>query len=144
MRIGILGSELMGGKLGTIFARAGHEVIFSYARRNDKLRKLAREAQGNARVGTPGEATRQADAAPLADLGPRAGDGSIPQLHHRHGYEGLLLRSAEPLAARLERKHEWAIAAIPAEERGPLHLHAMGLGQDRSAPQSAATKNLGL
>src|SRR5437016_5618670 len=28
MRIGILGSGLMGGKLGTIFARAGHEVVF--------------------------------------------------------------------------------------------------------------------
>jgi hypothetical protein len=26
MRIGILGSGLMGGKLGTIFARGGHEV----------------------------------------------------------------------------------------------------------------------
>lgn len=32
MRIGILGSALMGGKLGTILARAGHEVVFSYAR----------------------------------------------------------------------------------------------------------------
>lgn len=31
MRIGILGSGLMGGKLGTIFARAGHEVVFSYS-----------------------------------------------------------------------------------------------------------------
>lgn len=29
MRIGILGSGLMGAKLGTIFARAGLEVIFS-------------------------------------------------------------------------------------------------------------------
>lgn len=28
MRIGILGSGLMGGKLGTLFARAGHEVVF--------------------------------------------------------------------------------------------------------------------
>jgi 8-hydroxy-5-deazaflavin:NADPH oxidoreductase len=27
MRVGILGSGLMGGKLGTIFARAGHEVV---------------------------------------------------------------------------------------------------------------------
>ena len=26
MRIGILGSGLMGGKLGTIFARAGHDA----------------------------------------------------------------------------------------------------------------------
>jgi predicted dinucleotide-binding enzyme len=32
MRIGILGSGLMGGKLGTIFAKAGHDVVFSYAR----------------------------------------------------------------------------------------------------------------
>jgi hypothetical protein len=29
MRIGILGSGLMGAKLGTIFARAGHEVVQS-------------------------------------------------------------------------------------------------------------------
>jgi len=29
MRVGILGSGLMGGKLGTIFARACHEVVFS-------------------------------------------------------------------------------------------------------------------
>jgi 8-hydroxy-5-deazaflavin:NADPH oxidoreductase len=62
MRVGILGSGLMGGKLGTIFARAGHEVVFSYARSQEKLRKLARDAQGNARAGTPGEAARDADA----------------------------------------------------------------------------------
>jgi 8-hydroxy-5-deazaflavin:NADPH oxidoreductase len=31
MRLGILGSGLMGAKLGTLFARAGHEVDFSYA-----------------------------------------------------------------------------------------------------------------
>jgi len=30
MKVGILGSGLMGGKLGTIFARAGHQVAFSY------------------------------------------------------------------------------------------------------------------
>ena len=46
MRIGILGSGLMGGKLGTIFARAGHEVVFSYARSEQKLKRLAREARG--------------------------------------------------------------------------------------------------
>jgi predicted dinucleotide-binding enzyme len=37
MRIGIPGSGLMGAKLGTIFARAGHEVVFSYSRSNHKL-----------------------------------------------------------------------------------------------------------
>src|SRR5882762_9703405 len=50
MRIGILGSGLMGAKLGTIWARAGHEVVFSYARSEQKLEKLAREARGNARA----------------------------------------------------------------------------------------------
>jgi len=49
MRVGILGSGLMGAKLGTIFARARHDVVFSYARGTDKLKKLARDAQGNAR-----------------------------------------------------------------------------------------------
>ncbi len=66
MRIGILGSGLMGSKLGTIFARAGHEVVFSYARHHEKLEQLAREAQGNARAGTPREAVREADALLLA------------------------------------------------------------------------------
>jgi 8-hydroxy-5-deazaflavin:NADPH oxidoreductase len=66
MRVGILGSGLMGGKLGTLFARSGHEVVFSYARNEGKLRRLARAAQGNARTGTPGEAARDADALLLA------------------------------------------------------------------------------
>jgi predicted dinucleotide-binding enzyme len=56
----------MGAKLGTIFARAGHEVVFSYARSHDKLKRLARDAQGNARAGTPGEAAKEADALRLA------------------------------------------------------------------------------
>jgi 8-hydroxy-5-deazaflavin:NADPH oxidoreductase len=66
MRIGILGSGLMGGKLGTIFARVGHEVVFSYARTEQKLNRLAREANGKARAGTPAEAAQKADAILLA------------------------------------------------------------------------------
>jgi predicted dinucleotide-binding enzyme len=66
MRVGILGSGLMGGKLGTIFARAGHEVTFSYARSKTKLQRLARDAGGTARAGTPAEAARDADALLLA------------------------------------------------------------------------------
>lgn len=66
MRIGILGSGLMGGKLGTIFARAGHEVVFSYAHSAQKLKNLAREASGSARHGTPHEAAAHADALLLA------------------------------------------------------------------------------
>jgi len=64
MRIGILGSGLMGAKLGTLFARAGHDVTFSYARSEDKLKALARKAKAS--YGTPREAVRNADAVLLA------------------------------------------------------------------------------
>jgi predicted dinucleotide-binding enzyme len=66
MRVGILGSGLMGGKLGTLFARAGHQVVFSYSRSSKKLEKIAREAGTNARAGTPEEAALDADALLLA------------------------------------------------------------------------------
>lgn len=66
MRVGLLGSGLMGAKLGTIFASAGHEVVFSYARSEQKLKKLAGDAGGNAKAGTPREAVEDADAVLLA------------------------------------------------------------------------------
>jgi predicted dinucleotide-binding enzyme len=71
----------MGGKLGTIFARAGHDVVFSYARQPEKLKRLARQAGGRARAGTPREAAQDADAVIVAvhwsrvdDLLEQAGD----------------------------------------------------------------------
>src|SRR5205085_3585811 len=66
VQIGILGSGLMGGKLGTIFARAGHDVVFSYSHSQAKLERLAREAGQGARAGTPAEAAKDADALLLA------------------------------------------------------------------------------
>ena len=66
MQIGILGSGLMGGRLGTIWARAGHEVVFSYSRGKEKLNKVARDARGKARAGTPSEAAKDADVLLLA------------------------------------------------------------------------------
>jgi|SRR5581483_74975 len=64
MRIGILGSGLMGAKLGTILARAGHDVTFSYSHSNAKLKKLARDV--NAKWGTPADAAQKADAVLIA------------------------------------------------------------------------------
>lgn len=66
MRIGILGSGLMGGKLGTIFARTGHEVVFSYSRSRKKLERLVRDAGRDAAAGTPREAAQGADVLLLA------------------------------------------------------------------------------
>src|SRR5436190_19013589 len=74
MRIGVLGSGLMGGKLGTIRARDRHEVVFSYSRSEHKLKKLAREAGKRARAGTPADAAQDADAVLLAVDGSRVDD----------------------------------------------------------------------
>lgn len=56
----------MGSKLGTIYARAGHEVIFSYSRSPEKLKQLARNAGGKAKAGTPREAAEYSDVILLA------------------------------------------------------------------------------
>jgi 8-hydroxy-5-deazaflavin:NADPH oxidoreductase len=83
MRIGILGSGLMGGKLGTLFARAGHGVVFSYSHKRSKLETLARRAGKSARAGMPREAAQDADVLLLAvhwsrvdDVLKKAGDVS--------------------------------------------------------------------
>src|SRR6059036_1520297 len=132
MRVGILGSGLMGGKLGTIFARAGHEVVFSYARSNDKLKKLARDAQGNARAGTPGAAAKQADAILLAvhwsridDVLKQAGDLSgkvivTCSLPMDVGNTKLIIANtssgAEELAKKVPRAHVVsAFNTVPSE-----------------------------
>jgi predicted dinucleotide-binding enzyme len=64
----------MGGKLGTIFAQAGHEVVFSYARSETKLKSLARKAGPRARAGSPREAAKDADAILLAVNWPSLND----------------------------------------------------------------------
>src|ERR1700747_18659 len=82
--------------------------------------------------------------ASLADLGPRTGDGPTQNLHDGDGYAGLLLRSAESLAAWLKRKHKRPTAAIPAEERRPVQVLAIGTGRDRSATQYPPPTNFGI
>jgi predicted dinucleotide-binding enzyme len=132
MRIGILGSGLMGAKLGTIWARVGHEVVFSYARSERKLQRLAREAQGDARAGTPGEAAREADALLLAvhwsrvnDVLKQAGDLSgrvivTCSLPMNAGNTGLVIArtssGAEALAKRVPRARVVAaFGTVPSE-----------------------------
>ncbi len=50
--------------------------------------------------------------ATLVDLGSRTGNGPAQNLHGRHGSESLLLRSAEPVAARLERKYKRPVTSV--------------------------------
>ena len=137
MRIGILGSGLMGAKLGTLFARAGHEVVFSYARTEQKLKRLAREAEGNARAGTPAEAARDADALLLAVHWSRLGDvlkqaGGLSgkvivtcSLPMNADDTGLVIAhtssGAEALAARARKAHVVsAFGTVPSEVFFPV------------------------
>ena len=55
VKIGIIGSGHVGSALGGVWARAGHEVMFS-SRNLDNDKKLAAEVGANARAGTPQEA----------------------------------------------------------------------------------------
>src|SRR5271165_5777376 len=132
MRIGILGSGLMGGKLGSLFARAGHDVVFSYARSTDKLQRLAKEAGGRARAGSPREATQDAEALLLAvhwlridDVLKQAGDLSEKvivtcSLPMDAGNSGLAIghtsSGAEELAKKIPKaKVVCAFNTVPSE-----------------------------
>lgn len=55
LNIGIIGSGAIGGLLGTRWAQAGHQVMFS-SRNPEKLKPLAQKAGVNAHVGTVEEA----------------------------------------------------------------------------------------
>ena len=54
-KIGIVGSGKVGGALGAIWVKAGHEVMFS-SRNIEHDKELAAKLGGNARAGTPREA----------------------------------------------------------------------------------------
>jgi len=164
MRIGILGSGLMGGKLGTLFARSGHEVIFSYAHSDRKLNRLAAEAKNNARAGTPADAARDADALVLAvhwlridDVLQQAGDlagkilvtCSLPmnaqntELVVAHSSSG-----AEELAKKVRKaKVVSAFGTVPSEvffgvfdaKRRTRRPSMVYCGDDKNAKRVAAT-----
>ena len=132
MRIGILGSGLMGGKLGIILARSGHQVVFSYSHSESKLKRLAREAGKNASAGTPAVAAHEADALVLAvhwsrvnDVLRQAGDlsGKIIvscTLPMNQGDTELVVAhkssGAEQLARKVRKAH-WFRRSTPCQAR---------------------------
>jgi predicted dinucleotide-binding enzyme len=60
VKIGFIGSGREGGALGTLFAKAGYEVMFS-SRHPDQLKDLVDGAGANAKAGTVEEAVAFAD-----------------------------------------------------------------------------------
>lgn len=164
MRIGILGSGLMGGKLGTILARAGHDVVFSYSRSERRLKRLAREARGRARAGTPREAAVNADAVLLAvhwsrltDVLKQAGDlsskviitCSLPMnaddtklaiAHTSSGAEALAkrVRKADVVSAFGTVPSEVLFDVFGAKRRTRRRPSLLYCGDDRDAKRVAA------
>jgi predicted dinucleotide-binding enzyme len=132
MRIGILGSGLMGSKLGTLFAWAGHEVVFSYSHDRKKLERLARKAGPKAGAGTPAVAARGADALLLAVHWSRVDDvldqvGALSgklvlsctlpmSKDDSHMIVGLTTSGAEALAVKLPKANVVsAFSTVPSE-----------------------------
>ena len=60
MKIGFIGSGNIGGAIGELLAKAGHQVFFS-SRNPDKLKPLVARVGSRARAGTPKEAIAFAD-----------------------------------------------------------------------------------
>jgi predicted dinucleotide-binding enzyme len=163
VRIGILGSGLMGGKLGIILARAGHQVVFSYAHDPKKLERLAREAGKNAKAGTPEEAARGARAVVLAvhwsrvdDVLEKAGDlsgktllsCSLPMSEDdSHLVIGHTSSGAEALAVKARGAHVVAafntvpsevLFAVFAARRRKTRPDLIYCGDNKSAKRIAA------
>jgi len=163
MRVGILGSGLMGAKLGTIFARAGHKVVFSYSHSEAKLKKLARDAGRNASAGTPREAVKDADVLLLAvhwskvdDVLGQAGDlagrviisCSLPMNDDDSGLViGHTSSGAEELAKRSGARVVLAFNTVPSEvlfdvfkrRRNRKRPSLIYCGDDKKAKRIAAT-----
>lgn len=80
MRIGIIGSGLIGGAVGLQWARAGHEILFS-SRHPEELMDLVQRAGSRTRAGFPAEAAEFGDvvfvAVPYAAL-PQVGRDYAP------------------------------------------------------------------
>ncbi len=64
-KIGIIGAGHVGGTLGTLWAKAGDEVLFA-SRHPDELKDLAAKAGPNAKTGTPAEAAAFGDVVLIA------------------------------------------------------------------------------
>ena len=66
MRIGIVGAGNVGTGLGRRLATAGHEIVVSFARTDDKVAQAAQAIGGGARPGSPEEAAHHGEVVLLA------------------------------------------------------------------------------
>lgn len=79
MRIGIIGAGNIGGAIGTLWAQAGHEILFS-SRNPDELAELVQAAGPRTRAGLPQEAAEFGDVIFIA-----VPYGAMPQIGSDYG-----------------------------------------------------------
>ena len=98
LKIGTIGSGREGGALGTLFAKAGHPVMFS-SRHPDQLNDLVAAAGPNAKAGTVKEAVEFADVVLLV-----VPYTAIEQIGREYGKElaakPLVMDVSNPIARR--------------------------------------------
>ena len=66
MKIGIIGVGNMGSALGNLFAKHGHEIMFSFSRDPKAIEQAAANAGSNGRSGTPEQAAHFGEVVLLA------------------------------------------------------------------------------
>ncbi len=109
LKIGIIGSGRQGGSVGTLWAKAGHQVFFS-SRHPEQLKELVAKAGPNARAGLPQEAAAFGDVIFVA-----VPYGALPQI-------------GKELAAQMKGKIVIE-CGNPVERRdGPMATEAMTKG----------------
>ena len=74
-------------------------------------------------------------------LGPRRRTGPAPQDHRRPGHAGLLLRPAQPMAARHQREHQRPAAPILPQGHRPFRIQSGLPRRRRRRTQRQAEKN---
>lgn len=97
MKIGIIGSGKIGGTLGLLWAKAGHEILFS-SRHPDELSGLVEEAGPPARAGTPKEAAAFGEVVLVS-----VPYGAVPQIGRDYGAElagKVVLETGNPYPGR--------------------------------------------
>jgi len=101
MRIGIIGSGMVGGTLGRCWVQRGHEVMFGVRdASNPKVGALLAEAGPNAKAGTVAEAAAHGDVIVLATPW-RATQDALRNAGNLTGK--ILLDCTNPLKADLSR-----------------------------------------
>jgi 8-hydroxy-5-deazaflavin:NADPH oxidoreductase len=66
MKIGIIGAGNMGTGMGKLWAKNGHQLMFSYSRSPEKLKAAAEAVSADTLTGTPAEAVQFADVVVLS------------------------------------------------------------------------------